>query len=119
MPGLAGAHQSGETMAALRTRLDADARCDLKRRHGVQRHLGRHHASPASPRAPPIVVRYTGNANPADDLATPAPVNGLINYPQHIQPIWSRDRGANTCTDCHADTRQARPARHHRRHRPR
>ena len=41
---------------------------------------------------------------PAQDLATPAPVNGLINYPQHIQPIWSRDRGANTCTGCHADS---------------
>jgi hypothetical protein len=35
------------------------------------------------------------------DLATPAPSNGLINYPEHIQPLWSRDRGANTCTTCH------------------
>jgi hypothetical protein len=51
----------------------------------------------------PIAIRYSGNANPADDLVTPAPVNGIINYPDHVQPIWSRDRGANTCTTCHAD----------------
>jgi hypothetical protein len=49
-------------------------------------------------------VRYTGNTNPADNLATAVPANGLINYPEHIQPIWTRDRGANTCTTCHADT---------------
>ena len=47
---------------------------------------------------PGITIRYTGNANAADDLATAAPVNGIINYPDHIQPIWTRDRGANTCT---------------------
>ena len=33
----------------------------------------------------------------------PAPVNGIINYPTHIAPLWTRDRGANTCTDCHND----------------
>jgi hypothetical protein len=26
----------------------------------------------------------------------------IINYTQHIQPVWSLDRGANTCTSCHA-----------------
>jgi hypothetical protein len=49
-------------------------------------------------------VRYTGNTNAADDLATTVPTNGFINYPDHIQPLWTRDRGANTCTSCHADT---------------
>jgi cytochrome c553 len=56
---------------------------------------------------PSIAVRYTGNANAADDLATSVPVNGIINYPDHIQPIWTRSRGAsgaNTCTTCHSDT---------------
>ena len=56
---------------------------------------------------PTIIVRYTGNANAADDLATPAPTNGIINYPDHIQPIWTRSRGVggvNTCTNCHNDT---------------
>jgi Hydrazine synthase alpha subunit middle domain len=101
-PALAGQHQQGETMASLRTRVDptalnllsdmmfADVWADTSR-------------SGVTARAS-IAVRYTGNANPADDLATPAPVNGIINYPDHIQPIWTRDRGANTCTACHADT---------------
>src|SRR5690606_28789014 len=47
-------------------------------------------------------------------LSTPAPVRSgcmgnwnstcrvIINYVQHIQPIWTVDRGANTCTSCHA-----------------
>src|SRR5690606_3977018 len=26
----------------------------------------------------------------------------IINYVQHIQPIWTVDRGANTCISCHA-----------------
>ena len=26
-----------------------------------------------------------------------------MDYPDHVQPIWSRDRGANTCTNCHND----------------
>jgi mono/diheme cytochrome c family protein len=50
---------------------------------------------------------YTGNASAADDLATPAPVNGVINYPDHIQPLWTRVRGpggSQTCVSCHADT---------------
>src|SRR5690606_5156756 len=26
----------------------------------------------------------------------------IINYVEHIQPLWTLDRGANTCTNCHA-----------------
>ena len=54
----------------------------------------------------PSTVRYTGNASAADDLATLAPTAGVINYPDHVAPIWARVRGtggANTCTACHAD----------------
>jgi hypothetical protein len=99
---LASNHQSGETMAALRTRLDptalalgadpaySDIWADTTKA-GVTAHSA-------------ITLRYTGNANPADDLATAVPANGIINYPTHIQPLWIRDRGANTCTNCHADT---------------
>jgi hypothetical protein len=50
---------------------------------------------------PSLQIRYTGNANSADDLATAVPANGIINYAQHVAPIWTRDRGANTCTTCH------------------
>jgi hypothetical protein len=50
------------------------------------------------------------------DLLTPAPVTPacqdswdrlcrtVINYEQHIHPLWQRDRGADTCTDCHSHT---------------
>ncbi len=30
----------------------------------------------------------------------------IINYEKHIEPLWSADRGANTCTNCHS-TRDA------------
>ena len=50
-----------------------------------------------------IALKYTGNASASDDLATPAPTNGIINYPTHIAPLWTRNRGANTCTGCHND----------------
>jgi hypothetical protein len=56
-----------------------------------------------------LEIKYTGNANPADDLqGTPAPTNGIINYVQHVAPIWTRARTANgsdaTCISCHSDT---------------
>jgi hypothetical protein len=100
-PALAAAHQSGETMALTRTRLDASALrlgADMvysdiwadTTQTGITGHA-------------PITIKYTGNANPADDLVTAAPVNGIINYPQHVAPIWTRDRGTNTCTNCHTD----------------
>jgi hypothetical protein len=50
----------------------------------------------------------------APGLGTPAPVRTgcisnwnsacrvIINYVEHIQPLWSLDRGDNTCTNCHA-----------------
>ncbi len=101
-PGLSAAHGLGETMAALRTRLDATL-LRLKPDMEFTDVWANTSLGGVVARAP-ISVRYTGNADPAQDLATPAPSNGLINYPQHIQPIWSRDRGANTCTTCHADS---------------
>ena len=99
---MASAHQSGETMAATRTRLDATALRLSPDMAYTDVWADTTKAGVAGRAA--ISIKYTGNASAADDLATPAPTNGLINYPQHIQPIWSRDRGANTCTGCHADT---------------
>lgn len=104
-PAMASAHQSGETMASTRTRLDPAALSLLADLMSTDVWADTTQAG-ITARAP-IAIRYTGNANPADDLATPAPVNGLINYPDHIQPLWTRVRGAggaNTCTACHADT---------------
>jgi len=104
---LSSQHQSGETMASLRTRLDPSAlnlTPDM-----VFSDIWADTARPGVRARAPIALRYTGNANPADDLATPAPVNGVINYPDHVAPIWARVRsaggvaGAGTCTNCHTD----------------
>ena len=104
LPAMASAHLSGETMASTRTRLDAtalslgadplysDIWADASK-PGVTAHAS-------------IALRYTGNANPADDLQTAVPANGIVNYPEHIQPLWTLARGpggANTCTNCHND----------------
>jgi hypothetical protein len=102
LPAMAAAHQSGETMASTRTRLDAAALnlgADL-----VHADLWADTTKAGVTARPTITVRYSGNANTADDLATAVPTNGVINYPDHIQPLWTRDRGANTCTNCHSDT---------------
>ncbi|HEX7639950.1 MAG TPA: hypothetical protein VF457_16250 [Burkholderiaceae bacterium] len=99
LPAMVAAHQSGETMADTRTRLDPTA-LQLTP-DPVYTDVWADTTQPGVSARPAIALRYTGNANPADDLATPAPVNGVINYPTHIQPLWSRDRGTNTCTNCH------------------
>ena len=101
---LAAQHLSGETMASLRTRLDP-ALLSLQPDPAYSDEWA-DTAQPGVSARPAISLRYTGNADPAQDLSTPAPVNGVINYPQHIQPLWTRARGpggAHTCTSCHAD----------------
>ncbi len=101
LPAMASAHLSGETMAATRTRLDANAlklAADL-----LYSDVWADTSKPGVVAHPSITVRYTGNAAPANDLVTAVPVNGIVNYPDHIQPLWTRDRGANTCTACHAN----------------
>src|SRR4030095_10672424 len=105
MPAMAGAHQSRRTMGTSRTRLDANALklgTDL-----VHADNWADTTKTGVTARPSIVVRYTGNANAADDLATAVPANGIINYPDHIAPIWTRNRGSagvDTCTNCHSDT---------------
>jgi hypothetical protein len=98
---MAQAHQSGETMASTRTRLDASLLSLMN--DMVTTDVWADTDQPGVTARPTITLRYTGNANPADDLATAVPVNGIVNYPEHIQPLWTRDRGANTCTGCHSD----------------
>jgi hypothetical protein len=104
LPAMAAAHQSGETMASTRARLDATA-LNLGADLAHADNWADTTVAGVTAR-PSIVVRYTGNADPADDLATAVPTNGIINYPDHIQPLWTRSRGTNgvdTCTNCHAD----------------
>ena len=98
---LAASHQSGETMAGTRTRLDPNA---LKLVPDmVFTDYWADTTKPGITARPSITLKYTGNPNPADDLVTAVPVNGLVNYPTHVAPLWTRNRGANTCTACHND----------------
>jgi hypothetical protein len=51
---------------------------------------------------PAIQIDYSGLSTLAP--ATTGTLAGIINYPDHIQPLWSASRGAggaNTCTNCH------------------
>ena len=99
LSAMQSAHESGETMAETNTRLNPSAL--LLGPDPVTTDIWA--ANPAQAR-PSLAIRYTGNANSADDLVTPVPTNGIINYPDHIQPIWSLSRGTsgvNTCTNCH------------------
>jgi hypothetical protein len=96
---MSGAHQSGETMADTRVRLDPTAatlKADM-----VSTDVWADTTQAGVTARPAVALRYTGNPSASDDLATPVPTNGIINYPTHIQPLWTRDRGANTCTTCH------------------
>jgi mono/diheme cytochrome c family protein len=102
---LAAQHQSGETLASLRTRLDPTALALAL--NPVFTDVWADTTQTGVTARASISLRYSGNADPADDLATPAPVNGVINYPEHIQPLWTRARGtagSQTCVACHADS---------------
>ena len=102
---LSSQHQSGETLASLRTRLDPSALALAT--SPVFTDVWADTTQTGVTARASISLRYSGNPDPADDLATAAPVNGVINYPDHIQPLWTRARGSNgnqTCVSCHADT---------------
>ncbi len=89
LPAMSGAHRSGETMAALRTRIDTGALQLLNDMmfSDVWADTSR---SGVTARAP-ITITYAGLP------AGTAPANGTINYPDHVQPIWERN-----CVSCHA-----------------
>jgi hypothetical protein len=81
------AHASGETMAATRTKVDPTA---LQLSSDMMFSDVWADSSKATPRAS-ISITYAGLP-----VGT-APTNGILNYPDHIQPIWERK-----CVSCHA-----------------
>ena len=100
----------GETMAQARTRLDASAltpSVDILYTDVWTDPVAAGRAADA-----PLSYAYSDL-----DPAIPAPVSSptclttwsstcrvVINYERNIHPLWARDRGANTCTGCHAPT---------------
>jgi Hydrazine synthase alpha subunit middle domain len=86
-PSLASAHASGETMAATRTKVDPAALQLMADMVFVDQWAD---ASKATPRDS-ITISYAGLP------AGTAPTNGILNYPDHVQPIWDRN-----CVGCHA-----------------
>ncbi len=101
---LGQAHAASETMAETRTRVNPGVLvpfADL-----LYADVWADTSQPGISARAPIAIRYVGNTNPANDLATAVPSNGIINYPDHVQPLWDRPRGvqgAATCTTCHKD----------------
>jgi hypothetical protein len=98
---LQSAHLSGETMASTRTRLDPTALNLVN--DMMYSDYWADTTKPGITGRASIALKYTGNAVPGDDLTTTAPTNGIINYPTHVAPLWTKNRGANTCTGCHND----------------
>src|SRR6478735_929079 len=98
---LSAAQAPGETMAGTRTRLDPTALNLMPNMVFSDYWADTTKAGVAA--LPSYTIKYTGNTNPADDLTTAVPVNGIINYPTHVAPLWTKNRGANTCTGCHND----------------
>jgi Hydrazine synthase alpha subunit middle domain len=82
-PTLASQHASGETMAATRTKVDPAALQLMADMTFNDVWVG----AGGTARAP-ISLTYAGLAA--------APTNGIINYPDHIQPIWD-----GKCIACH------------------
>jgi len=98
----------GDTMAETRTRLDPDAltpRMDL-----VYDDVWTDETAAGRPKDAPLQYLYADLTTPEPEMAWCQPTwnylcRVVINYPQHIHPLWGRIRaGGNTCTDCHAST---------------
>ncbi len=98
-------HAPSETLASLRTRMDPTAL--VLKPNPVFADVWADTAVAGVTARPAISLLYTGNTSSADDLATAVPTRGVINYPEHIQPLWERVRGSGansyTCAGCHSN----------------
>lgn len=102
----------GDTMAQARARTSCIAGNPCSQRLSVNVIFDDVWTDPGIPGATPA-ESFAWTYGPPG-LSTPAPVRPtcssnwnstcrvIINYVEHIQPIWTLDRGASTCTNCHA-----------------
>ena len=77
---LSTAHQSGETMAGTRTRLDPND-AQARQRHGLQRLLGRHDQAGRHRAAVDGAQVHRQRRSPPTTSSRPAPVNGIDQLP--------------------------------------
>ncbi|ACL71648.1 conserved hypothetical protein [Thioalkalivibrio sulfidiphilus HL-EbGr7] len=89
-----------ESMAETRTRIETSVLSLMQ--DLVYEDVWSDETIPEVTAAPSRTIDYAGLA---PDI--PAPVNGIINYPDHIQPLWTRNRGSDTCVTCHTGTEGA------------
>jgi hypothetical protein len=91
-PALVGQRASGETMAATRTKVNPAALQLMADMAFVDQWADTTRAGVTARDS--ISITYAGLAQ--------APTNGIINYPDHIQPIWEAARAGGACVTCHA-----------------
>ena len=97
MPG-----EPGESMAETRTRLDPTRLAlvpDL-----VFDDVWTDPAMAGRDADPSVRVGYDGLPP-----GVPVPVDGIVNYPDHVQPLWEADREAGACVSCHASNQPSDP----------
>ncbi len=82
------AAQAGESMAETRTRLFPED-LTLQSAPNWQDRWTLTAGDQAQPAEPTIAISY-------DQLTTPVPTDGIINYAEHLQPIWDKQ-----CVSCH------------------
>lgn len=97
LPAMAAEPGSGESMAETRTRLDSTA-LTLK----PHIYYSDVWTNPAVRLADdPLTIDYSGLTTTAP--ATTGVSRGVIDYPTHIQPLWTKARTGGSCESCHSD----------------
>ncbi|HHH36530.1 MAG TPA: hypothetical protein ENK48_06850 [Gammaproteobacteria bacterium] len=99
----------GETMAQTRTRIEATAltpSVDI-----VYDDVWTDETAAGRPKDAAFAYSYSGaDFTTLPPVATPClsawdvSCRIVINYEDHIHPLWGKDRGADTCTACHSPT---------------
>jgi hypothetical protein len=95
---------SGESMAETRARLTPDVQ--LLKPHLQYSDVWTDPMKAGRAPDPALTIDYSG-------LTTPSPLKSdgsiVIDYPTHIAPLWTKNRGASTCTNCHNDNDRRNP----------
>ena len=110
---MVSARQTGFTMAQIRANAWAIANGDINPLHNpvyqlqpdpVYQDVWAANAAQARPSIQSTYAALTTTAPATAGATSTAPLAGIINYTEHIQPLWTVARGANgsqTCVNCH------------------